>query len=154
MVRTGSGLRQFDRIQIRPKGSDPTGSGSATLLVSSVRILGQSQLTFLYYYIFLLCVGGNEDEIRSLVSSGRILGQSQLTFLTRANRADIAIHFIHVRNSTIHWLLFFLFFRIRINFPDLIPTLSFDRKTFPVPESLRNSYTVQCTLVKEALFLV
>ena len=88
------------------------------------------------------CVGGNEDEIRSLVSSGRILGQSQLTFLTRANRADIAIHFIHVRNSTIHWLLFFLFFRIRINFPDLIPTLSFDRKTFPVPESLRNSYTV------------
>ena len=30
----GSGSGQFDRIQIRPKGSDPSGSRSATLLLN------------------------------------------------------------------------------------------------------------------------
>ena len=31
MTMVGSGSGQFDRIRSRPKGSDPSGSGSATL---------------------------------------------------------------------------------------------------------------------------
>ena len=43
MVGSGSGTwsGQFDRIRIRPKGSDPRGSGSATLVFCSSSIIGR-----------------------------------------------------------------------------------------------------------------
>ena len=44
-LRTGSGSVQFDRIRIRPKALDPSGSGSGTLLPPAPYLLHPTSLT-------------------------------------------------------------------------------------------------------------